>query len=352
MLYGVDVHARYQSGLDIARLKSEGYSFLVTKASEGTSIPSVEGFTSAQFKARYLSWLDTTRAQGMIPGLYHWLRAGRGAEQARFFYGLVVEAGGPQGMLIQLDCEDDAGYADVVAWRDEWNRLTGGHPFLLYTGGWWWRPRGWDGLAITPYLWDSHYLTADADTIPDDHAAFAARIPPDWWTPGYGNWPGATILQFTSRRDAGLLGNNIDLNVFRGTVEQLKAMIEGDDMATILEWVDPRVEATTHMFDKIRFGPEAGKPVELVQAINKLVAAAAADETRDAATLAAVKALAEAGGADAAPIVAAINAQAEATRALVEQRHQEEMAVLRREYDAEVAGLRAELERLATTSGS
>lgn len=232
MIYGVDVHARYQAGLDIPRLRSEGYSFLVTKASEGTSIPTSSSFTASQFKARYLSWLAEARGQGMIPGLYHWIRAGRGAEQAAFFHGLVVEAGGPKGMLIQLDCEHDATYADVVAWRDEWNRLTDDHPFLLYTGGWWWRPRGWDGKAITPYLWDSHYLTADADTIPDDPAAFASRVPSSWWAPGYGGWPGATVLQFTSQGDAGSLGNNVDLNVFRGSRAELLTLT-GDDMSAL-----------------------------------------------------------------------------------------------------------------------
>jgi hypothetical protein len=167
----------------------------------------------------------------MVPGLYHWITAGNGAAQARFFHGLVVEAGGPRGMIIALDCEDDAAYSDVVAWRDEWRRLSGGHPFLLYTGGWWWRPRGWNGTAITPYLWDSHYLTADTDTIQDDPAAFAARIPADWWTPGYGGWPAATILQFTSRGDAGSLGNNVDLNATKLSRDQLLALT-GDDMPT------------------------------------------------------------------------------------------------------------------------
>lgn len=73
----------------------------------------------------------------------------------------------------------------------------------------------------------------------------------------------------------------------------------------------------------------------------------AADATRDAATLAAVKALAAAGGVDAAPIVEAIKAEASATRALVEQRHQEEMTAQQRAYAAELAGLRAELDARA-----
>lgn len=224
MLYGVDVHARYQGGLDIPLLARQGYTFLVSKASEGTGIPPLNG-SSAAFKLRTLQWMDQARAAGMIPGLYHWIKSGNGAGQARFFHGIVKDAGGPGGMLIQLDCEDNATYSDVVAWAEEWQRLTGGHPFLIYTGGWWWRPRGWNGNVLTPYLWESHYLSADVDTIPDNPAQYS--IPAAWWTPGYGQWPVATILQFTSRGDAGSLGNNIDLNAFRGSLADLQALAPG-----------------------------------------------------------------------------------------------------------------------------
>jgi hypothetical protein len=85
------------------------------------------------------------------------------------------------------------------------------------------------------------------------------------------------------------------------------------------------------------------EPIWVVTALKQLQAAAAADATRDAGVLAAVTALADAGGVDAAPIVAAIKAEGDRTRALVTEQHQEEMAALKREWDAEVAGLRAEL---------
>jgi len=221
MLYGLDVHVRYQAGLNIEILPGQGYTFLATKASQGVEVPSV-GITAAQFTSRMLAWVDRTRTAGMTPGLYHWVNnAAGGAAQARFFHALVVKAGGPEGMLIQLDNEDNATWEITRDWAAEWEQLTGGHPWLMYTGGWWWRPRGWNGASLTPYLWDSHYLTADLDTAPDDPAAFAARIPADWWNPGYGNWPSATFLQFTSRGDAGGLGNNVDLNATKLTMPQL-----------------------------------------------------------------------------------------------------------------------------------
>lgn len=236
MLYGVDVHARYQAGLDIALLARQGYSFLATKATEGLGVVSVEGFTAAQFTTRMLTWVAQTRDAGMIPGLYHYLRAQDGAAQCDAFMRIVERAGGPDGMLIQLDNEADAGWVSTQQWAARWERLTGGHPWLMYTGSWWWGPRGWPGATLTPHLWHSHYLSADADTIPDDPAAFAARIPASWWTPGYGGWTRATILQFTSRGDAGSLGNNMDLNATHLTREQLLTLTRpGDTMPTAEE---------------------------------------------------------------------------------------------------------------------
>jgi GH25 family lysozyme M1 (1,4-beta-N-acetylmuramidase) len=244
-IYGVDVHARYQGGLDVGLLARQGYSFLATKLSQGLAVPTVDGFTAAQFKARALLWLEQTHAAGMVPGAYHWVDAsGSGAAQARFFYGLVKEAGGPDGMLIQLDNEDNATWQVTRDWASEWQQLSGGHPWLMYTGGWWWRPRGWDGATLTPYLWESRYLSADADTVADDPAAFASRIPADWWrlpdpsrpgVYGYGGWSRATMFQFTSRGDAGSLGNNVDLDVFPGSREQLLALTTttGDDMTPL-----------------------------------------------------------------------------------------------------------------------
>lgn len=214
MEYGVDVHPTYQRGLSFPLLARQGYGVAVVKATEGI------GFVAPNFAA----WIAQARAAGLIPGAYHWIKAGNGAGQAEFFFDTLRSVGGHEGLLIQLDCEDNASYADVLAWRDRWKALSGEHPFFLYTGGWWWLPRGWNGPNVTPYLWTSHYLSADADTVADDPIAFANRIPASWWAPGYGGWPRATGVQFTSKGDAGTLGNNVDLNAFDLTRNQLLAM--------------------------------------------------------------------------------------------------------------------------------
>jgi hypothetical protein len=217
-VYGVDIHGTYQRGMDFSMLARQGYSFAAVKASQG-----VTEFNSS-FTQQFLDWIPRIRAAGMIPGAYHWLTNADPVAQCRNFWRRLRQVGGPAGMLIQCDCEDNATIEVLRGWTAEWKRLSGGHPFLIYSGGWWWKPRGWNGAQFTPYLWQSHYLPADADTAPDDPAAFARRIPDSWWNPGYGGWARATILQFTSRGDAGSLGNNVDLNVYPGTVAQLRAL--------------------------------------------------------------------------------------------------------------------------------
>lgn len=231
MLYGVDVHDGYQKGLSFPLLVKQGYSFAAVKLTQGVDYARDMGD----------DWVRAARAAGLIPGGYHWITRTDGATQARWFYKKVLESGGPDGMLIQLDCEADATYTDVLNWKAEWNRLSNGHPFLLYTGKWWWAPAGgtrnWNGPNVTPYLWDSHYISADLDTIQDDPATFAAKIPASYWTPGYGGWTVNSFLQFTSKGDAGSLGNNVDLNATKMTREQVLALtgkpVIGGDMSDI-----------------------------------------------------------------------------------------------------------------------
>jgi peptidoglycan hydrolase-like protein with peptidoglycan-binding domain len=48
------------------------------------------------------------------------------------------------------------------------------------------------------------------------------KVPASWWKPGYGGWGTATILQFSSKGK--VAGRQVDVNAFRGTVEQLRVL--------------------------------------------------------------------------------------------------------------------------------
>ncbi|GIG57404.1 hypothetical protein Lfu02_17760 [Longispora fulva] len=208
----VDI-SNWQGDISIEQIASEGYSACVCKATEGRDYKD--------------PWFDTyiprVIASGMIPGAYHYLRAGDGAGQAREFYNRIAAHGGPNGWLIQLDCESDGGADEMRAWADEWNRLSGNHPFLIYSGAWWWDSHtgGYRGADLTPYVWHSRYV---------DGAGFGSvlyeNVPDDWWTPGYGGWNTATVLQFSSH--GRVAGQDIDVNAFLGSVDDLRALVRSD----------------------------------------------------------------------------------------------------------------------------
>lgn len=108
----------------------------------------------------------------------------------------------------------------------------------------------------------------------------------------------------------------------------------------------PTAPGEDDMFTQYHEATLNGISERTAQTLNELRAAAAAGETRDAAMLTAIKALASGGSVEAAPIIEAIAVEGERTRKLVAERHQAELEALQRQTDAQIAGLRAELERL------
>ena len=199
--------SNYQGSFDVARAAAEGYSAILCKATEGTT------FRDSTFDRN----LPLIMAAELIPGAYHFLRSSDGAAQARAFHARVAANGGPAGWLIALDNEADATWDVTCAWVTEWNRLTDHHPFLMYSGAWWWGPRGWSGAQLTPYLWHSHYVNGS-----DLGSALYAKVPGSWWSPGYGGWGTATLLQFTSQ--ALVAGQKIDVSAYRGSVDELRQL--------------------------------------------------------------------------------------------------------------------------------
>jgi GH25 family lysozyme M1 (1,4-beta-N-acetylmuramidase) len=215
MIWIADI-SNHQSGISIEKIVSEGYSAVICKASEGTS------FRDGLFDG----FVQRIKAVGAIPGAYHFLRAGDGAAQARILHGRVAAHGGPGGFLCALDNEADASWATTADFARAWREISGGHPLIMYTGGWWWRPRGWNGASLTPHLWHSHYVTGSGPG-----SELYGQVTDGHWNPGYGGWSSATILQFSSH--GRVAGREIDVNAFRGSLGELRALTgtasEGDD---------------------------------------------------------------------------------------------------------------------------
>jgi hypothetical protein len=310
--------SNHQGDISIEQIVAEGYSAVICKASEGTT------FRDGWFDG----WIPRIRDAGAIPGAYHFLRAGDGAGQARIFWARVADHGGPAGFLCALDNEADASWEDTRAFAAEWNAITGGHPLLMYTGGWWWRPRGWPGAELTPHLWHSNYVSGSGTG-----AALYGQVTDAHWSPGYGGWPQATILQFSS--SAQVAGQTVDVNAFRGSLSELLALTgqqhEGDDMS---ERASNAIEAWSVGSPKAADGYDVA-PVIWQQRLERwqgeVSAQLAAQRGELQALTAAFQALATGGtSVDTSAVLAAVAG----VRQLVEEEHAAELAAARAEVEA------------------
>lgn len=223
---GVDIAGSYQAGFSVASAKAAGCKFVVAKISEGTTNGGVNWDNVNWSWAQ--TWLNNARDLGITPGGYHALRNGNGAAQAELFYSRVSRwLDGP--FLVQLDNEFDADWATTQAWAARWEQLSGGKPWAMYSGAWWWGPRGWNGASLTPYLWHSRYLWDSSTNLA--MAGTPSQLYPlvaaSWWTPGYGNWSRASILQYTSRGTIGGITANVDLN---GVDDAVLSTLAGGDV--------------------------------------------------------------------------------------------------------------------------
>jgi GH25 family lysozyme M1 (1,4-beta-N-acetylmuramidase) len=153
-------------------------------------------------------------------------------------------------LLVQLDVEDyvytdkqghkhrilGASYADVRDWVTRWRQRTDGYPVILYTGGWYWRGSrvgDQNGAALGVPLWNSHYVfVKEGKKYVPAVGPFRdvwKKVPQRWWTPGYGRWPTATILQYSSAATVPGINGGCDVNYYRGSVEELRAIVTGKD---------------------------------------------------------------------------------------------------------------------------
>lgn len=228
VLFVVDAHTSYQAGLDVEQVAREGYSALIVKATEGAT-----GYTAP---GAFDDWVRRARAAGMIPGAYHWLTSANADRQLDHFLGRI---GSPAGLICAVDVEQDSGaiptFSTLAAFVASWKQRTGGHPLVLYSSNWWWSKHQMPvGAGLTPYLWDSRYVTGSGFG-----SVLLGKVPPSWWTPQYGGWSRATLLQYSS--SARVAGKKVDVSAFEGDMGDLARLagLEGGPMQAELNWGEP-----------------------------------------------------------------------------------------------------------------
>lgn len=216
-------------------------------------------------------------------------------------------------------------WSDVQRFHDRWYSVDG-RVMAWYIATWVWQGvLGSPGLSgLRGPLINANYKGGDGDPA-HIYAAAGGDAGPGWKP--YGSRV-PDIWQYTSSANVPGASHSTDCNSFRGSRDELHALLIGDDdmavdVTDIRAWM---------LEDVLR-----GRRVEEIAVALK--AAADADAIRDRAVLAAVEALATGGGVESAPIVAAVNAVRDEARAEFGRLHQEIA-----DANAQTAALKAELE--------
>ncbi|MGW5267274.1 glycoside hydrolase family 25 protein [Rhodococcus sp. NPDC003994] len=216
-IWGIDI-ASYQAGIDLKRVRAEGFDFVIAKATEGDSYTNPE----------YVRQRDGARANGLAFCAYHYVQAkpSAAAQVDRF-----ERAEPDKNVPVMLDHEHGSGGVDVLrAVHTEFVR-RGHRVVLTYLPRWYWAEHiGKPDLTGLPPLMASDYGP--------ERAGYASVIYPGdqdrGWT-GYGGL-NVSILQFSQK--GRVAGMNVDVDAFRGTRAELDALFNG---SITLDKEGPRV---------------------------------------------------------------------------------------------------------------
>ena len=194
MLHGVDVHARYQAGLQASTLA--GVDFVITKATGGTSLV-IDGWQAMLGGAE-------------LSGVYHYARekgrAGTAAEEAANF---IVQANKVPDAVLFLDWEEPTSALGDASWVLEWMRLveegTGRRPvFYTYHAVLKAHPDPAQIQAAGYLLWYARYPYSAAVGWKD----YEAPTAPIWGKP--------LMWQYSSAGGIAGYAGALDLNIFYG----------------------------------------------------------------------------------------------------------------------------------------
>ena len=204
--FGLDA-SHHQGTLDFARFRNEaGIQFAFLKATEGA------GFTDGDFTVN----LRKAQDAGLLVAAYHYVRADSSAVSQVSRVLSVV----PLSVPVIPDVESGSGGVSLTLEFVRRLQLAGYRVPLLYLPRWYWQQIGSPSLAGLPPLWSSRY----PDNVPGSLDDEWADVPTSYWN-GYGGLPVA-VLQFTSSgRLPGYSNNNLDLNAYPGTRDQLATLL-------------------------------------------------------------------------------------------------------------------------------
>ncbi|AWB44104.1 1,4-beta-N-acetylmuramidase [Paenibacillus sp. CAA11] len=200
---GIDV-SHHNGVIDWQQVAADGRSFVFIKASQGKT------FRDSQFAANVQGAKDA----GLLVGVYHFLDATTTQDaklQAANFAQAIEEAGGISQLDLPpvMDYEDNPGKLTAAqirsvahAFLDEVERLTGCQP-MIYTG---------------------NAFGANFDTTFSGYKIWMARYSSQEPKP-VAAWDRWDIWQYSSSGSVPGITGSVDLNVYQGTLEELRAQM-------------------------------------------------------------------------------------------------------------------------------
>lgn len=213
VLFGVDVSV-HQDGMSLKRAAAEGMAYAIIRTTDGT------------YKDRvYTSHLLDAEGAGLITAAYHYLRAPSEGTTVAQQVKASVEVMGKHKRPVWIDVETSAGLhvSDIRACKREFEargvRVIGCYSYVPY----------WEN-KIRPGEPDSHefgaFWVAAYGTNPRGvpSAIYPGNAHRQWGYPLGNQRP--VLWQFGS--NALVAGFAVDINAFRGTKAQLKALFYGE----------------------------------------------------------------------------------------------------------------------------
>lgn len=205
-IYGLDV-SHFQANLNLARAKTQGYSFVIAKCTEG------RGYTDAS----YHSFKDQAQKADLPFAAYHFLRSDSPiAVQAANLAAHI----GDKSVPVWIDCEPSGSSKPTIKHCEQFIAEThklGIRVVGLYYPGFWWNQSGKPKLPLDLGFWQARYPKTSHDygsnLYPGDKAV--------GWAAQGGQAP--DIYQFASTAKIDGYVGNVDVNAYRGDVARLVA---------------------------------------------------------------------------------------------------------------------------------
>jgi len=199
---GIDV-SRWQPVVDWPRVKLAGTSFVLVKATQGTS----------GIDDKFASHWAGAKSVGLLRGAYHFYQPTvNPVEQAQKFFNKIASDPGELPPVFDIETTGGVGPAGLrdgaAQWLQEVERLLGRRP-ILYTRASYWNiylrdlksGQYPDWTANYP-LWTAHYTTGPKPMLPK----------------GWNAW---TIWQYTESGALDGIRGKVDRNWYNGTAQEL-----------------------------------------------------------------------------------------------------------------------------------